>query len=128
MDNFKQTQFLKAIENGLDIETASYLCGMSPASVFRLLERGKIEQERLNAGTRAKPRKSEEGALELWVEVAKNRAKSIARHLNNINMAAADDWKASKYVLEHVHPNVFGAQGSNREVEAVHLGELEGGM
>lgn len=122
-------EFLTAIQNGMDIETASYLAGMSPSAVFRLLETGKMEQERLS-GTRAvKPRKEAEGALELWTEVAKRRAMSIQKHLRVINDAATDgDWKASKFALEHIHPRAFGNQGSNNEIEAVPLGQIESGM
>lgn len=121
--------FLAAIQNGMDIETAAYLAGMAPASVFRLLETGKMEQERLS-GTRAvKPRKEAQGALELWVEVAKRRAMSIQKHIRVINDAATDgDWKASKFALEHIHPRAYGNQGSNNEIEAAPLGQIEGGL
>lgn len=122
-------EFLNSITAGMDIETAAYLAGMSPAAVFRLLETGKMEQERLSGPRAVKPRKEAEGALELWVAVAKCRAKSIQRHISVINGAAADgDWKASKFALEHIHPRAYANQGSNHEIEAVQLGQIEGGM
>lgn len=125
MNNF--SEFLAAIETGMDIESAAYLIGASPAAIFRLLERGKNEQERLTESTRkTKERASEVAALELWVSVARARSKAIQRYLNAINNA--DDWKASKFALEHIHPAGFGAQGNHKEIERTRLGEIETGL
>lgn len=125
MNNFDE--FLDAIGEGMDIESAAFLIGASPAAIFRLLERGKAEQERLTASTRKlKERPSESAAMELWVSVAQRRSKAIQRHIRVINNA--DDWKASKFALEHIHPAGFGAQGNHKEIEQSRLGEIEGGL
>lgn len=125
LSNFDE--FLDAIETGMDIETSAFLIGASPAAIFRLLERGKAEQDRLTGSTRkSAPRASEAVALELWVNVAQRRARAIQRHIRVINNA--DDWKASLKVLGHIHPQGFGAQGNHREIEQVRLGEIEAGL
>lgn len=125
MNNFDE--FLDAIEMGMDIESAAFLIGASPAAIFRLLERGKAEQERISGATRAvKPKAAEASAMELWINVARCRSKAIQRHIRVIN--TADDWKASKFALEHIHPAGFGAQGNHKEIEQTRLGEIEGGL
>lgn len=121
-----KNEFLEAISLGMDIESASYLVGLSPSAVFRLLEKGKKEQERLSTGRTAKPKPSEAGALTLWQEVAAARSKGIRTHLSNIRNASAEDWKASKFILEHIAPGAYSSQGSVREIEAVPMGEIEG--
>lgn len=121
-----KAEFLEAISLGMDIESASYLVGLSPSNVFRLLEKGKKEQERLSSGRAVKPKPSEAGALALWQEVASARSQGIRAHLANIKNAAAEDWKASKFILEHISPGAYSSQGNVREIEAVPLGEIEG--
>jgi hypothetical protein len=125
MNNF--TEFLEAIESGMDIETAAFLIGASPSAIFRLLERGKAEQDRLTGSARkVKEKPSEAAALELWVDVARRRAKAIQRHIKVIN--DSDDWKAHKDMLTHIHPAGFGAQGNTKEIEQSRLGEIEAGL
>lgn len=125
LNNFDE--FLDAIEMGMDIESAAFLIGASPAAIFRLLERGKAEQDRLTGATRVvKAKPSEAAAMELWVDVARRRSKAIQRHIRVINNA--EDWKASKFALEHIHPAGFGAQGNHKEIEQSRLGEIEAGL
>lgn len=126
MDSFDE--FLDAIETGMDMELAALSVGASPLAIFRLLERGKAEQARIYATTAtAKPDPSEAAALELWVEVCKRRAKAVGKHIRVINRAAEDgDWKASKFILEHLHPNAYSPRGSHNSIEARPLGEIEG--
>jgi hypothetical protein len=119
-------EFLDAITLGMDIESACHLAGLAPSATYRLLERGKVEQERLARASKAlKPKATEAGALELWQAVTKARAVSQRAYIKAIQSASAEDWKAAKFMLEHINPNVFATGGSVREVEAENLGEIE---
>lgn len=119
-------EFLEAIGLGMDIESACYLVGLSPMDTYRLLERGKKEQERLGRASKAlKPRVGEVGALELWKDVTRARAAGQRSYLQAIQSQAPDDWKAARFVLEHMNPQVFSSGGSVLEVDAPSLGEIE---
>lgn len=120
-------EFIEAVEAGIDIETASHLVGIAPLAMFRLLERGKLEQERLVTSPNAKPKPANAGALELWIAIASARAKAIKMHVDVINMAGKDgDWKASKYALEVLHPQTYksGTQGLLEPYSNNEIGEL----
>lgn len=124
MDN--KDEFLESISLGMDIASAAQLIGSAPTAMYRLLERGKREDDRLSNGTKAtKPKASEAHALTLWREVCQARAQGQRSYIQTIKNAGAEDWKAAKFMLEAMNPGVFSSMGSVPEVEAVPLGEIE---
>lgn len=99
-------ELIGAIQAGVDLETACHYAGMTISSVYALLERGKIEEEKIEATGRS--RKKEAEALRVWQGLRKARAEAIARNVGLIQKAAANgEWKAAAWWLERSHPTQY---------------------
>lgn len=108
IDQDKIQQLLTALRSGVDLDTACHFAALSNAQVYRWLERGKVESERIEAGSTA--RESEAEFLQFWDELKKARADAIVRNVSTIQKAAQDTWKAAAWWLERTVPDVYGTR------------------
>lgn len=87
---------VKWIQAGNYIETAAILCGINKASVYNWLKRGRTARS---------------GKYKLFFDAVRQaQAKSEARLVNIVEMAAKRDWKAAAWRLERKFPNRYGRQ------------------
>lgn len=115
------TESLKqALRGGNDVETAAHFAGVSVANVYRWLEIGKFESERISAGEKANPENAP--YVEFWEELRKARAEAIVRNVTYIqNAAKSGSWQAAAWWLERAVPEQYSrvkGSGKNAEVES----------
>lgn len=95
-----------ALRNGNDIETAAHYAGQTLAVVYRWLELGKYEAERVAAGMMSDPHKQE--YLEFWEELRRARAEAIVRNVAYVQTAAKNgSWQAAAWWLERTVPETY---------------------
>jgi hypothetical protein len=96
----------QALRSGNDIETASHFAGTSVTNVYRWLEIGKFEAEKLAIGEKPEPANS--SYLEFWEELRKARADAIVRNVAYIQTAAKNgSWQAAAWWLERSVPENY---------------------
>lgn len=105
----------QALRGGNDIETAAHFAGTSINNVYRWLEIGKIEAEKISMGAKADPENSV--YLKFWEELRKARAEAIVRNVAYVQSAAqAGSWQAAAWWLERSVPETYsktaGAKGA----------------
>ena len=99
-------QLKQALRSGNDIETASHFSGISVSNVYRWLELGKHEAERVAVGQ--KPNPENKMFLEFWEELRRARAEAIVRNVAYIQTAAKDgSWQAAAWWLERTVPETY---------------------
>lgn len=99
VDHEKVRALLDALKGGADINTASQFAGLNYATVYRWVERGQRENERIEEGLPADP--SEAEFLELWQAMRKARAEAVVRNVAQVQKAAAQgEWRAAAWWLE----------------------------
>lgn len=107
VESEKIVNLLAAIRGGSDLETACHFAVLGIAQVYRWLERGKIESERIEAGHDAIP--AEAAYATFWDDLKKSRADAIVRNVSQIQKAAQEGtWKAAAWWLERTVPDVYG--------------------
>lgn len=107
MNPEKLAKVIEALRNGSDLETSCHYAGISTQEVYRNLEAGKFEAEKIFAGAEPDPEQAQN--LELWDTLKKARAEAIVRNVALIQKAAkAGAWQAAAWWLERVVPEQFG--------------------
>ena len=102
-----QEKIVQALGAGNYQEAAASFAGISKATFFAWLDRGRIERTRLEEGE--KPRKAESIYLDFVDAVENARAQAQVRHVANITKAGADGtWQASAWWLERSYPQQWG--------------------
>lgn len=98
------------IENlrlGNYIEHASAAAGLAKSTLYAWLERGRKEQERINAGL--EPDEAESEFMEFSNAVEKARAEAVARNVAIIQKSAhSGTWQAAAWWLERTQQQIFG--------------------
>lgn len=95
-----------ALRSGNDIETAAHYAGVSIANVYRWLEVGKFESEKVSAGEEVTPENAP--YLEFWEELRKARADAIVRNVAYVQTAAKNgSWQAAAWWLERTVPEQY---------------------
>lgn len=118
MEDENVKAFLRAIEStGINAEDAALGVGLSPVVVSRWLEEGRLEEEHITNGGRA--RKRAVFQLELWREYRKARAKAKSRILALMQEHAREDWRAAKQAMDYM--NASDAR-TTREDPAYYMG------
>jgi|688.fasta_scaffold1619572_1 hypothetical protein len=112
-----------AIRSGSDLDTACHFAGLSSAEVYKWLERGKLESQRIGQGNQIDPQ--ELAFYDLWIEISQARAGAIVRNVSTIQKAAQDgQWQAAAWWLERSAPEHYGkkqATSPNVEVKPLPL-------
>lgn len=96
----------QALRAGNDIETAAHYAGTSMSNLYRMLEMGKIEAERIAVGL--EPRAEYADVLEFWESLRKARAEAIVRNVAYVqNAAKQGSWQAAAWWLERTVPETY---------------------
>ena len=104
-----QALVVEALNSGNYIETAAAYAGIHEATIYRWLERGRIERARLSDDDDAEPDPEETPYREFCEAVEKTRANAEVRSLALIQKAAMDGtWQASAWYLERSYPRKWG--------------------
>lgn len=105
-------QLLAAIRGGSDLDTACHFAGLSTNQVYRWLERGKIEAERIESGLKSIA--AETNFVTFWNDLKKARADAIVRNVSVIQKAGQENWKAAAWWLERTLPETYGKRSTNK--------------
>jgi hypothetical protein len=120
MNKDQRDKLLLGIKSGTDLETSCHYAGLSVTEVYRMLERGKTESEKVSAGTT--PTESEKECFDLWESLKTARAEAIVRNVAVIQTAASGgSWQAAAWWLERQAPEQFSKGVADRR--AVEKGE-----
>lgn len=104
------------LEGGSRLMNAISACKLSINEISLMLERGRIEDERINSGRNLKPRKAEAESLELWLGVNSAQALAKVNMELAINRAAMDgEWRAAAWVLEKRYPAEYGSLAETKK-------------
>lgn len=123
MDNEKTQQLLVALRSGSDLQTACHFAALSIGAVYRWLERGKIEAERIENGFDADPAESD--MLAFWDDIKKARADAVMRNVAHVQRAASDgEWRAATWWLERAVPDVYGNAKTTKKLDGDSSKEL----
>lgn len=115
----------QALRSGNDIETASHFAGTSVTNVYRWLEIGKIEAEKLAMGENLEPANS--SYLEFWEELRKARADAIVRNVAYIQTAAKNgSWQAAAWWLERAVPESYSKTAGSKSPELKGKNQIAG--
>lgn len=107
---------IAAVTAGMNIMTACHYSGISSTAVYGWMERGRLEEDRLEMNARLKPKKSEEGCLQIWQDLKKANAVSISTmEAAIIRSAKEGEWKAAAWWLERRQPDTYGKSASERK-------------
>lgn len=123
----KQVEALReALRAGNDVETAAHFAGISVANLYRWLEAGKLEAERIAYGEAPNPDFADH--LEFWEELRKARASAIVRNVAHIQKAAQNGaWQAAAWWLERTVPETYArSKGTKTELDSNKPKELPG--
>jgi len=131
MNSQQIDDMLAKVRSGISLNASARLVGLSVPLVYSYLERGSIEAERLAYNPKLKPRKSEEGCLQLWLDYSEADAEFQAKlELSVIRAGLDGEYKASLKMLEARYPNQYGqaaVRTSLKEVDAADESyEIEG--
>ena len=104
-----QALVVEALNSGNYIETAAAYAGIHEATMYRWLERGRIERTRMSDDEDAVPDPEETPYREFCEAVEKTRANSEVRSLALIQKAAMEGtWSAAAWYLERSYPRKWG--------------------
>lgn len=104
-------KFSDALGNGSTFETASALCGITPAVARIWIRRGAREYTRRVKGLKKYP------GEDLHVEFYKAVSQALAKCENELvkTIKEAKHWKASAFLLERRFPRQWGARAAMKE-------------
>jgi transposase-like protein len=93
---------IQALQGGNYVDVACQYAGLAPSTVYRWVERGRNERDRLEAGQPPTP--SETPYVELCESVERARAQAVVANVTVIQQAArAGTWQAAAWWLERKH-------------------------
>jgi transposase len=124
IDDPKVKLLIQALLGGNYVEVACQYAGLAPSTVYRWVERGRNEKDRLEAGQPPTP--SETPYIELCEAVEKARAQAIVANVTVIQQAARQGtWQAAAWWLERTMPNQYGRKVQAEVSGTVSVQDLE---
>lgn len=103
---------IASLKNGAYLDTACTYAGIGSSSVYRWLERGRLENERIEAGE--KPSPDEKPYWEIWESIEKARSEATLRNVTLVQTAAQNgSWQAAAWFLERTNPRLYGRRNYN---------------
>jgi hypothetical protein len=106
----------QALRAGNDIDTAAHFAGISVSQMYRWLEVGKFEAERVASGQKADPANAQ--MLEFWEALRTARAEAIVRNVAYIQTAAKQgSWQAAAWWLERTVPETYSRTKPTQKVD-----------
>lgn len=104
----KQEEIVKYLRAGNYVETAAAYAGLSKASVYNWMRRGRREIERVEDDPRRKIREEEQPYVDFLYAVEKAQARAEMTSIALINRASETQWQAAAWRLERKHPGRWG--------------------
>jgi hypothetical protein len=112
----KIAKLLTAIKAGTDLDTSAHYATLSVQEVYRWLEVGKLENDRIVGGL--KPDTTVEAELKFWLDLTTARAEAIVRNVATIQQAASGgEWKAAAWWLERAVPESYSTKAAEKRAE-----------
>lgn len=109
LDSPEVQLLLSALRAGNYFEHACAYAGLAPSTVYRWLERGRIEAASIQNGNQPNPEEAE--YLDLCNTIEKARADAVVANVAIIQNAARNGtWQAAAWWLERTMPQQFGRQ------------------
>lgn len=107
VDDPRVKRLVDALQAGNFIDHACDYAGVGRTTVYRWLDRGQNEHERIASG--GEPDPDEAKYLELWDTIKKARASAFVRNVALIQQAANQGtWQAAAWWLERTAPQQYG--------------------
>jgi transposase-like protein len=123
-DDPKVKLLIQALQGGNYVDVACQYAGLAPSTVYRWVERGRNERDRLEAGQPPTP--SETPYVELCESVGRARAQAVVANVTVIQQAArAGTWQAAAWWLERSMPNQYGRKVQAEVSGSVSVQDLE---
>jgi transposase-like protein len=124
IDDPKVKLLIQALQGGNYVDVACQYAGLAPSTVYRWVERGRNERDRLEAGQAPTP--SETPYVELCESVERARAQAVVANVTVIQQAArAGTWQAAAWWLERSMPNQYGRKVQAEVSGSVSVQDLE---
>jgi transposase-like protein len=124
IDDPKVKLLIQALQGGNYVDVACQYAGLAPSTVYRWVERGRNERDRLEAGQPPTP--SETPYVELCESVERARAQAVVANVTVIQQAArAGTWQAAAWWLERSMPNQYGRKVQAEVSGSVSVQDLE---
>lgn len=111
----------EALRDGNFVKVACEYVGIGESTYYLWVERGREELERVAEDGRRSIRKSEEPYVEFMESVTHARAAAEVESVQRLRKAAAEDWRADAWFLEHSFPDRWGRR--RQEVDITTDGE-----
>ena len=125
-----QQAIINALGSGNWLETAAHYAGISTATLYNWLDRGRLERDKIEDS--ADPDPNENVYVEFLEAVEKSRSQAQVRAVGLIQKAAIDGtWQAAAWFLERSDPQRWGrygrveVTGANGGAVAVDVSNLE---
>lgn len=107
IDDVRVKNLIEALNAGNYVDHACDYAGIGKSTIYRWIDRGQNEADRIEAG--GKPDPHEKQYLELWEAIKKARASAMVRNVAIIQQAARNGtWQAAAWWLERTAPQQFG--------------------
>jgi hypothetical protein len=98
--------FIKALRVGHYVDRAARLAGLAPSTVYRWLEEGEAEQQRIDAEEEITERG--QAYLKIANEIIKAKEEASHRALATIQKAFPKSWQAAAWYLERTDQRHYG--------------------
>jgi transposase len=103
----RQARIVEALNNGNYIETAARYAAITPQAMYKWLNRGNAERQRILEGEDPLP--EEQIYVDFVEAVEKARSQAEMRNVGLIQKAAVDGtWQAAAWFLERSYPKRWG--------------------
>lgn len=111
---------VNAVKLGTNLLSACHYAGLSAPTVYSWMERGRIEEDRLDANPKARPKASEVGCLQIWQDIRMANAEATLAMENAVFAAAKEgEWKAASWYLERRMPEIYGKSANERQPQSL---------
>jgi len=126
LDDSKVKLFLQALTAGNYVEVSCAYAGLSVATVYQWLEKGKAEKAESRRDNGQKPDIHKTTYIELLEAIESARAKAIVGNVAVIQKAARDGtWQAAAWWLERTNPQQFGRKIQAEVTGRISIDDLE---
>jgi len=124
VDDPKVKLLLQALSAGNYVEVSCAYAGISVATVYQWLEKGRQEKQRIENGGKPDPNKAT--YVELLEAIETARAKAVVANVAIIQQAARNGtWQAAAWWLERTNPQQFGRKVQAEVTGRISVDDLE---
>jgi transposase len=124
VDDPKVKLLLQALQAGNYVEVSCAYAGLSVATIYQWMDKGRKEKEHIaNGGT---PHSDQSSYVEILEAIESARAKAIVANVAVIQQAArSGTWQAAAWWLERTNPQQFGRRIQAEVTGRISVDDLE---